>query len=63
MSRQVNDIRRRNFVVCYSLNHCLASAVVLYSGPKCSFLGHSFIRELSLWKPTADFLNHGLEES
>ena len=46
MSSQLNDIRRRNFVVCYSLNNRFASAVVLYDGPKSSFLGHSLHKRI-----------------
>ena len=39
------------------------TAIVLYLGPSPGFSVIVFSNEFSLFTPTADFLNHGLEES
>ena len=54
MSRQLNDIRRRNFVVCIVWIIVLLPLWFFTLGSNPAFSAIVFIRELSLCKPTAD---------
>ena len=59
----LNYDRRRDIVVCQSLNYGFAAAKVFIFVPSPAFSAICLSNELSLFWPAADFLNQGLKDS